>query len=551
MKLFKIYRLCRDEKTISRLKEEERKYNLPESKYLTHMDLYSFVNEVIDQEEADYALLCHDDVVLPEDIAEKVQSSINSANLAFGSNNWSVLGNAGVEIISKRTVTYLSDPHTDMLPPTTTSPHIVESVDGNTILLNLRNIRKKHIRMPRNLKGFHLYDLILCMESYKKDLICGVTSKLYVTHKSPGNYEGFVEGGQNNKFQKYFRESFTNHFITTINGLIDVKRNYNYLSEPSKLKSYEDTILETVRRIHEEKALELNILIRIHKKSNKIYRLLNSIAIFNTKTSKNLKLNIFFGVNNIKKENIEEYLEEIKKEYQHLNINIRYIKLSGSQYPRVETLTRLLDELKRKDNSYVWIVDYDDYIMPESAKYFPFLLVNQDLVVGDSYTFTEKWGREKYPITSVLEEKHCAHNVRDILSGKNFIPICSVIYPTNVIKKIFKKMSLRGDYFEDYAILLSSIKQNIRWYPIPLAGISYHGNNTVLQTDRTHWEYSYSTFLSEIVNKKTVPTAFYEFRRTLESPELAEFQSFKQGFIWKTLNKYRAIRKKLRDILND
>lgn len=550
MKDIKIYRLCRDQKTIFQLQDEEKKYQLPKSTYLTNMDLFSFINKIIEEETDDYVLLCHDDVVLPENIAEKAESAVTSANLSFGEQNWGVLGNAGIEVISKRAVTYLSDPHTEMLPPATTTPMIAESIDGNIMLLNLKNIRKNKIHFPPQLQGFHLYDLILCMESYKKGLICGITSDLYVLHKSPGSYEGFLEGTKDKEIQRYLRESFTNHAITSINDLIQIERDYKYLTEPTNLKSYEQKVFSTVSSIFEKKNLELNILIRIHKKTKKLHRLLESVSIFNSKKSENLKLNILLGVNNVHEKDTLEFIEHIAGNFPTLNIQTVDVKLQGEQYPRVETLSFLLDQIETRENSYVWIVDYDDYIMPESAKYLPIILSNDDLVIGDSYIFHETWGKKNYPTSSHLQDRISGENVKNILSGKNFIPICSIIYPTKIIKNTFKKTKLKGDYFEDYAILLGSLRQNVRWYPIPLAGISYHGSNTVLEEDRTHWEYSYATFLTEIINnKRLVPTACYEFRRDIETSELVEFRSFKKGLLWRTLEKYRRIKEKAKELI--
>ena len=44
---FKVYRLCRDNKKIKELREQELKYSLPESIYMSEIDLYSFINKVI------------------------------------------------------------------------------------------------------------------------------------------------------------------------------------------------------------------------------------------------------------------------------------------------------------------------------------------------------------------------------------------------------------------------------------------------------------------------------------------------------------------------
>ena len=136
-----------------------------------------------------------------------------------------------------------------------------------------------------------------------------------------------------------------------------------------------------------------------------------------------------------------------------------------------------------------------------------------------------------------------------MLTGQIYIPVCSVIYKAKVLKRIFSENQLLGDYYEDYAIALLAIKDNsYKCLPIPFAGISYHGENTVLEQDRTHWDYSYTTFLSEIVNKNLVNKHTYSLFNNFKSSSYAEFESFTKGLIWKYLLKYRGIRKSIRSL---
>lgn len=232
---YSIYRLCRNKETVKRLKENDKTYSLPKAVYLSGMDLYSFINKIIKECPTDYALLCHDDVILPQNIDDNLKNCIVSSDNAFGSTNWAVVGNAGLEVISKKTRTFISDPHTKILPPFTRTPIMVESVDGNTMLLNLKNIRKNNVYLPPFLSGYHLYDVILCMESYKKGLICAISSWLYVIHNSPGNYADFQKMVITSQYQKYFSESFSNHIITTINSEIQIKREYKHLQNTKKI----------------------------------------------------------------------------------------------------------------------------------------------------------------------------------------------------------------------------------------------------------------------------------------------------------------------------
>ncbi|KKP43145.1 MAG: hypothetical protein UR34_C0020G0004 [candidate division WS6 bacterium GW2011_GWC1_33_20] len=490
---YSIYRLCRNKETVKRLKENDKTYSLPKAVYLSGMDLYSFINKIIKECPTDYALLCHDDVILPQNIDDNLKNCIVSSDNAFGSTNWAVVGNAGLEVISKKTRTFISDPHTKILPPFTRTPIMVESVDGNTMLLNLKNIRKNNVYLPPFLSGYHLYDVILCMESYKKGLICAISSWLYVIHNSPGNYADFQKMVITSQYQKYFSESFSNHIITTINSEIQIKREYKHLQNTKKiLTSFENTVNNVIQEIFKKEEIELNIIIRLHKKSLQIYRLLESINILKRKADNNVKINTYLGINNIPKEEIVTFINELKSSYPNLYITDVYIKDSKTRFPRVNSIAQIISMIEN-DNSYSWIVDYDDFILPEIANNLQSILINNEVVIGDSYVFDEYWEDNSiYPLISKFHHRINAKDSIKIFTGKNYVPICSIMYKTAILKDIFEKNKLIGDYFEDYALILFASKILI-------------------------YERKYST-------------------------QIAEFEGFKKGMIWKSLQKYRKIK---------
>ena len=104
---YQTYRLCRDKETIRRIRDEEKQYSLPHSVLTTGIDLFTFINQIIKDCKSDYALICHDDVILPETIDTNVANCINSVNNYIGEENWGVIGNAGVEYLSKYTYPFI------------------------------------------------------------------------------------------------------------------------------------------------------------------------------------------------------------------------------------------------------------------------------------------------------------------------------------------------------------------------------------------------------------------------------------------------------------
>jgi len=86
-------------------------------------------------------------------------------------------------------------------------------------------------------------------------------------------------------------------------------------------------------------------------------------------------------------------------------------------------------------------------------------------------------------------------------------------------------------------------------YPIKLAAISMHGKNVVTESDRTHWDYSYATFISEVISKgNPVPNIYQDYlinkKNTIENNSYLEFLSFQSGLIWNYLGKYRSLKRK-------
>lgn len=548
---YQTYRLCRDKKTIRRIREEEKKYSLPHAVLTTGIDLFTFINQIIQDCKSDYALICHDDVILPETIDTNVANCIDSVNSYIGTESWGIVGNAGVEYLSKNVHALLSDPHTLYLPAKYKNPVIAESLDGNTLLLNIKNLREKSVFLPKEITGFHLYDLILCAESYKKGLACLISPWLYVIHSSGGNYEAFKKAIKEKNIQNYFKENFSNHTITSINDNIPIYQDYeDFSSQKKSKKSFESVVDNLIKNIFKEKDGELNITVRMHRESPKTIRLLHSIDTLTKNTPKNIQVNVILSINNISKKEITPFVERIKKEFQKLSIIDIYLDKNEQRYPRVASLANAVNYCySRNPSSYFWIVDYDDFVLPDIATHLPYLLYKNDIIIGNSIVFDEEWDDySETPIKSVVQDTYPSDLANRIITGSSFLPICSVIYKTEILNDIFKNSELRGDYYEDYAIALLTIPNYDNMITkVSIAGISYHGANTVLKEDRTHWRYSYVTFLSEAINKGVLDKNTYQYLLN-NIKTSSEFEGFKKGKIWKCLMVYRKFKRKIIDL---
>lgn len=518
---FATYRLCRDEQTAQKLSAIDKQYHFENVFNYQNLDYFQFLNKIINECQDDFALVCHDDVVLPLDIKDKVAACVDTANNEFGLKNWGVIGNAGVDFFSGRTVRFLMDPHSIVIPPRTTKPQAVVSIDGNVMLLNIKNLRAKQVSMPEELVGFHLYDFILLAESYAKGLVCAVDSNLFVVHRSSGDQKGFNKEVVSHQFLSYWKKRYINNSIATINGYHNLENNLEYLQKNSSEKriDFYAKINSVVKNVYKESRKEtkcLNIVIRTRlDRKQYLKRALKTIQIATLQYHGTMQVQIVLAINNVAVDNHAQLVEELIEEYQDLNIRPVVCENNASLYPRMNAIKSALDAIVDNDEAYVWFLDDDDFIFPNTLEYFELFLDKNYLLIGSAVVFYEKWNEESSDnFPSISKRKHIisSKNYFNLIAGENQVPICSVIYPLKTLKNIFEVRKLRGDYYEDYALLLFALKNlSVRATTLEFAGISHHDDNTVLQKDRTHWDYSYATYMSEVINSGFMPDFKYEF----------------------------------------
>jgi len=542
---FLIYILCRDRDTKEILKKGKEIINLPEIQYVSDMNYFEFLNTIISECPHDFALACHDDVVLPINIEKRIRDTISRADHEFGQLNWGIIGNSGIEFFSTKIMRYLRNQNCSIIPPSSQIPRVATYIDGNTLLINIKNIRDRQISLPANFKGYNLYNLIFVIECYKKGLVSAIDSNLYVIHKSHGNQDSFNKAIENKTFLEYWQKDFLNHQITTINGIKNINPDLDYLimqdiktgenkKEKPKTDFYE-LVYNTIKNIYHQKERKKIIIIcrtRLDR-INKMIRCLDFIKIANLKYSKNIEIEIILSINNFESKKLIKLREIIINQYSDLNITYLISEeIPKNKFPRVFALEQAVNFIPAEENSYAWIIDDDDFIIPEAFQIIPFVLNENYLLTGNSIVFEEKWTIDSeisYPIFSKKIKTFDAFLIHRNITGDNYVPVCSVIYPIKILKRIFNEFMFEGNYLEDYFLIL--IAQHLLdtfHIPVNIAGISYHGSNTVLETDKTIWDYSYSTFISEIVNSEIIRSWIYDIVYSKEEERLKrEIQSQK------------------------
>lgn len=511
-KKFSIYRLCRNKKTEDRLKSESEKYGFEWVHLAGSQNYFEFLSKVISECPDDFALVCHDDVVLPVDIQRKVDAAIANADEEFGKDSWGIIGNAGVEYLSLKISRFLRDSHFSTVPPGSSKSIPVVFIDDNTLLLNLKNLREKAVSFPKEFGGFELFGFVLLVECYKKNLVSAIDSNLFVMHKSLGDRTAFDKAIKSKQFENYWRSSFSNHSIETINGA----KKIGWEKEVSKKDFYVfvSDVLKDLYAKRNKKNIYIVTRTTLDRK-NMLRRNLEAVRKANSTYAKDLNLKVVLSINNIDFQAAKATIESLKKEYSDLDIDFLFVERSKDKYPRVSAIEEAVRSVPDEKNSHIWIVDADDFVLPEALKYFPIILNDKQILVANSVVFEEKWDNEKNTSAPVASKKKKIFDTKEYYKcflGDNYVPMCSAIYPAKLLMKIFEDYSLRGDYFEDYTIfMLAQNEMDVAHYPISIAGISFHGDNTVAEKNRTHWDHSYATFVSEIVNSNLIRNWVFDF----------------------------------------
>ncbi len=203
----------------------------------------------------------------------------------------------------------------------------------------------------------------------------------------------------------------------------------------------------------------------------------------------------------------------MKAEIERLHCLFPGLELSGCpfvlpphRYSRTEALLTAIDQV---ETDYIWFVDDDDFIFPGAVRNLARVLTpnTQRLVVGNSLRIEETWVDNGKDGRLIMKSRQVGRNVAEgvfhAFDGDNHTPICSIVFPVDALKKRLAGVAARGDYYEDYFLLLLTLSSpfiEIRLVFADLCGISLRaGENTVTEPCRDHWDLSYVTFVSELL----------------------------------------------------
>jgi hypothetical protein len=190
-------------------------------------DAYNGINRFLTIAQGRYVILCHQDILLEYDRIEQLEKCISQLNDLDP--NWALLGNAGGVHLGKIAVR-ITDPGRAN-DKTAGLPAKVQALDENFILIR----RDANLGTSRDLSGFHLYGLDLCLLSAIRGYSAYVID-FHLRHLSAGNFDEVFHASKNlliEKYRKifpwkYYQTSFIFLFLSG-NAVLNRILNHRYI----------------------------------------------------------------------------------------------------------------------------------------------------------------------------------------------------------------------------------------------------------------------------------------------------------------------------------
>ena len=118
-------------------------------------DAYKGINHFLQNADAEYVIICHQDILLKFDKRQQMEAQITEINRK--DERWAVLGNAGTNNLY---LTSMKVTHEDMICHNNgVMPSQVKSLDENFLLIK----KSANIALSGDLSGFHLYGTDVCL----------------------------------------------------------------------------------------------------------------------------------------------------------------------------------------------------------------------------------------------------------------------------------------------------------------------------------------------------------------------------------------------------
>lgn len=389
----------------------------------------------------------------------------------------------------------------------------VLTLDDNLVLLNCKALRECQL-VDLGTTASLIFGVPLSLECLRYELPLLVSPYLFTLRSSRHNQEEVEALTNSAHFKSYYREHFFNHALPWPDGEVDVQDcvDYEYIMRPdtrarqSDILALFDDCLTSARL----RSPSLTLCCRTQfTRPELLHRAITSFAMAQTETTELLDLNVRL-VSDREESVSEPYIRAFREEFPTLEIECWRHAVRQRRFSRADLL---LAAIEQAGTDYIWFVDDDDYVLPGAIEALSRTLQPAESVItiANSLKVEEKWSApdpSPIPAKKILEKSRTvgrfpARDIFRVFSGQNFIPVCSLILPVRLTTQRLKDKHALGDYNEDYFVLLTALTSpqvEVRVLDIDVCGVSLRETgNTVTETDRSKWHFSYATFLREVL----------------------------------------------------
>ena len=469
----------------------------------------AFVNEIIEKSSDDLCVFVHGRASLGDGFEARALALAARLNEA-APDAWGCASNCGMSADGRKAYDFgrPGSPLTRVSGPVQAS-----FINGPVVLLNLRALRKSKISVPALKAGVAFPGLLsLACHRAASPLACFVDSSLFCVREERVMTDAIAFFRTSAAFHAYWKGAFVNHQLATPLGPVALGEHvdYRYLDlQGADTAPPRADLLSVTRRLAlslaEARGHSLTIACRtLFRRPALLTRAVRSFAVAAARVPR-MRVEVLLLTTRTDLPEADAMLERLRAEHPGLSIRLHRV-VDDTRPSRTATMR---EAFHVSDTDYVWLVDDDDYIVADAleniAAQMP--LVPGPIIVGDSVVLRETWGPAGEPLQVEAWSPIKRYFGRDYLlclGGSNHLPICSVVFPTAVIKAQSAGAAAVGDYNEDYffiCLALTATRGEVRVVDGLIACISLHGmGNAVTEEDRTKWHWDYATFTGELMS---------------------------------------------------
>jgi hypothetical protein len=484
---FEIYVIARDEDAVKLFKENNP--CITSAKFCVNpSSIFKVISEILFSD-ADYAIICHDDVTYPSSFNSIINDLVSKLNTDWP--KWGIAGNSGISVVQNvcdnRIVKYAIED--GELPSSIGHILPAETIDGNTILLNCRSLRNAKISIPQY-DGMHEYDTILSIATQYHGLSVLICPELACFHLNISYPTTSVPIQYSDAFLSFLSSKITNRKLKT------VRENFSIPKKNSSEQRYDLRRLAAVNA-SKGRTAKLGIITRSQFRSiSLLNRTIESVKEFRDAAISNIQITHYIATD------VSKIIEFPGSE----DVTILHYPDVKREDSRNILIQRAVND---SNDDFILLLDDDDWLFPNEA-----LLVSAALVstprtgslVVESQLFEELFDSESGELLSRNENPTHVFRSDDWqqnFSGINHIPSCGVFYSRELVTEVPDASFNSVKYYEDFAIS-SFVMLNPRaaFFNIPVltAGISIRSHpdevvkNTVTEKDRSKWNQSLAEF---------------------------------------------------------